>query len=100
MVKCSQCGKKLSIDYFTCKFCGETFCSEHRLPESHNCPGLSDYKNKQWKQTKKALKDYPEMKRSGPVPFKRLKELWSSDTNKVLFALLVFVFLLLITVLF
>lgn len=25
---------------FKCKYCGGTFCGAHRLPESHNCPGL------------------------------------------------------------
>ncbi len=30
---------------FKCKFCGEIFCYEHRLPENHNCPGLSSVKD-------------------------------------------------------
>lgn len=25
---------------YKCKYCGGTFCSEHRLPENHNCPGI------------------------------------------------------------
>lgn len=29
---------------FTCKFCGGSYCYSHRLPESHNCSGLSVYK--------------------------------------------------------
>jgi len=29
---------------FTCKFCGGTYCYSHRLPESHNCSGLTAYK--------------------------------------------------------
>lgn len=29
---------------FTCKFCGGSYCYSHRLPESHNCSGLSAYK--------------------------------------------------------
>lgn len=28
---------------YTCNFCGNTFCSEHRLPENHSCDGLSSY---------------------------------------------------------
>ena len=36
---CSICGKKEMLPY-KCKYCGWTFCSEHRLPENHNCPGL------------------------------------------------------------
>lgn len=29
---------------FECKFCGGSYCYSHRLPESHNCSGLSAYK--------------------------------------------------------
>ncbi|MCL7415440.1 MAG: rhomboid family intramembrane serine protease [ANME-2 cluster archaeon] len=36
---CSVCGKKEMLPY-TCKFCGWTYCSEHRLPENHHCTGL------------------------------------------------------------
>ncbi|UOY09980.1 rhomboid family intramembrane serine protease [Methanonatronarchaeum sp. AMET6-2] len=31
---------------YTCRYCGEEFCAEHRLPENHSCTGLSDYKSK------------------------------------------------------
>jgi membrane associated rhomboid family serine protease len=31
---------------FTCKFCGGSFCYNHRLPESHNCPGLLKLKER------------------------------------------------------
>jgi predicted nucleic acid binding AN1-type Zn finger protein len=38
MVKCDECGKELtSFSEFECSYCGRTFCSEHRLPESHAC---------------------------------------------------------------
>ncbi len=43
MVKCSYCGKEEALP-FKCKFCGEVFCSDHRLPESHECLGLKEYK--------------------------------------------------------
>ena len=36
---CSVCGKKEMLPY-KCKFCGWTYCSEHRLPENHDCTGL------------------------------------------------------------
>jgi len=26
---------------FKCRYCGEKFCSEHRLPENHDCEGLN-----------------------------------------------------------
>jgi len=40
---CTICGKK-ELMPFKCKFCGNTYCSEHRLPENHGCSGLEIYK--------------------------------------------------------
>jgi Zn-dependent protease len=38
MTTCSLCGKEgLS---FTCPYCNGVYCGEHRLPESHGCPGI------------------------------------------------------------
>lgn len=48
MAECSVCGKENELQY-TCNHCGRTFCSEHRLPESHSCPALlADKANKSW----------------------------------------------------
>jgi Zn-dependent protease len=38
MVKCDYCGKDEYMP-FRCKYCGGYFCSEHRLPEIHECTG-------------------------------------------------------------
>jgi len=38
--KCSYCSKPLVGDdayYFRCRYCGQDFCYEHRLPENHLC---------------------------------------------------------------
>jgi membrane associated rhomboid family serine protease len=40
MGECSKCGKKAMT--FTCRYCGNKFCSEHRLPENHDCEGLDE----------------------------------------------------------
>lgn len=37
-MECHFCGKEESGLPFRCNYCGETFCSEHRLPENHACP--------------------------------------------------------------
>ncbi len=37
MVKCAFCKKETGYLPFHCKYCGNSFCSEHRLPENHNC---------------------------------------------------------------
>jgi len=42
MVKCDRCGREEYMP-FRCKFCGGYFCSEHRLPEMHDCSGYYQY---------------------------------------------------------
>ena len=39
MVRCDKCGADVSMP-FRCNYCGGYFCSEHRLPEFHDCTGL------------------------------------------------------------
>ncbi len=36
---CWICGKKELLP-FRCRYCGKNFCTAHRLPEQHACPGL------------------------------------------------------------
>lgn len=40
MKKCDTCRDNVSMPY-ECSRCGYEFCSDHRLPENHNCPGLN-----------------------------------------------------------
>ena len=39
MATCDECGEQENMPY-ECRRCGGSFCSEHRLPENHDCPGL------------------------------------------------------------
>ncbi len=43
--ECNYCGFRDPMP-FTCKFCGDSYCYNHRLPESHNCTGLALYKDR------------------------------------------------------
>jgi membrane associated rhomboid family serine protease len=43
--ECYYCGFRDPLP-FTCKFCGNSYCYNHRLPESHNCSGLASYKER------------------------------------------------------
>jgi len=38
-MKCEKCGKAVFLP-FKCPYCGGYFCSEHRLPENHDCPRM------------------------------------------------------------
>jgi predicted nucleic acid binding AN1-type Zn finger protein len=40
--RCESCRKKLGLVNFQCK-CGGTYCSEHRMSESHTC--MYDYQS-------------------------------------------------------
>jgi len=44
-MKCDYCQKLSDELPYKCKFCGGTFCSDHRLPENHECIGLESYKD-------------------------------------------------------
>lgn len=46
MAECSECGKQSMS--FTCRYCGEKYCSEHRLPENHDCDGLESGKKEEF----------------------------------------------------
>ena len=42
MSECDVCGQQENMPY-QCGHCGGTYCGEHRLPESHDCPGLDNW---------------------------------------------------------
>lgn len=44
---CYICGKQELLP-FTCSYCQRVFCSRHRLPENHDCPGLSQSREAPW----------------------------------------------------
>ncbi len=39
MTRCHVCHEPLSLPN-ECNYCHEPYCSEHRLPENHQCPQL------------------------------------------------------------
>ena len=43
-VICAYCKKKIEGIPFTCSYCGKDFCSDHRLPEKHECEELKRQK--------------------------------------------------------
>lgn len=42
MAECDVCGERESMPYH-CRHCGGTHCSQHRLPESHDCPAVDQW---------------------------------------------------------
>jgi Zn-dependent protease len=39
-MKCKKCGTDTFLP-FRCQYCGGYFCSDHRLPENHECPQMN-----------------------------------------------------------
>ena len=37
MTFCEHCGEKIDLLPFKCKYCGGSYCKDHRLPEYHQC---------------------------------------------------------------
>lgn len=52
MMTCRYCGNQ-EVMPFTCKFCGERFCADHRLPENHGCIGLQRFKETRGREPEK-----------------------------------------------
>src|SRR3989344_6060873 len=42
MARCDYCGETINELPWTCKRCGQTFCGNHRLPETHDCQGIKN----------------------------------------------------------
>lgn len=60
MPKCEYCGKEVLLP-FECLYCGKTFCTEHRLPENHQCTNLPE--KPFWYQKQKATEKEAKKKR-------------------------------------
>ena len=50
---CDYCKKKIDGLPHKCRYCKELHCSTHLLPESHDCEGLRQYKEKNAERWKK-----------------------------------------------
>lgn len=68
--ECDNCGFRDPMP-FVCKFCGGSFCYNHRLPESHNCPGLVKLKERVRESGKYYIPDHRlTLKKERPSPFR------------------------------
>lgn len=105
MAECSKCGKKSMS--FTCRYCGKKFCSEHRLPENHDCDGLEEGIEKEREESKKWFeqKDVKQETIQGePKPARRpsllndIKTSFTESATNSIIAVTVLAFLLQISV--
>ncbi|MDP6459280.1 MAG: AN1-type zinc finger protein [Candidatus Hydrothermarchaeota archaeon] len=104
MALCSYC-ERSEVMPFKCKFCGEMFCSDHRLPENHECLGLRRFKEERSREPEKWIYEpfqtkYKEVPvgRAPPKPLmKKLEELVRNvNTRTLLYAIIGIIFFVLI----
>jgi hypothetical protein len=57
MGDCDYCGKQTDGLPHTCKYCGGSHCSDHLLPENHNCEGLKEQKKRTSEKWKNNVSD-------------------------------------------
>lgn len=41
VAQCNYCGEEIDSLAYQCNSCGRDYCNDHRIPEKHNCVGLS-----------------------------------------------------------
>ncbi len=73
---------------FKCKYCGGTFCSAHRLPENHQCPGLRMLKQRPIGEAKAGGK------RKAPFKIPAIKLAYSGHYAHIIIGICVVVFVL------
>ena len=78
MAECSECGKQTMS--FTCHYCGEKFCSEHRLPENHDCKGLDSGKKDEHMQKSESETGTVEKGKTGGAKAETSQK-WFKDRN-------------------
>ena len=100
MVECSYCGSMERMP-FGCKFCGERFCPEHRLPENHECRGLVAFREEREKTPEKWI--YDPFKKEGVKTGRGVKKplverlsyfFYKLDSRKILYGILIVIVLL------
>jgi len=76
MDKCNYCGKKTEGLPHKCKYCGNVHCSNHLLPESHNCVGLKEHTKRgkeKWKNIFTNSADYKSQKVEEKIKPRKIK---------------------------
>lgn len=79
MAECSECGKQTMS--FTCHYCGEKFCAEHRLPENHDCDGLETGKKDKYMPNKSKKDSEKKTSKSKQKTGKSGQQKWFKQEN-------------------
>ncbi len=96
MNRCEICGKHEVLPY-VCSYCGGVYCSDHRLPEYHNCAGLEAGIVKSPVEKRRIEEDYSvPVKRKRRISSGKLRVVSYGYTNLILGVIAVVFFLQLV----
>jgi hypothetical protein len=84
---------------FTCKFCGESHCADHHLPENHDCIGLEKFKESRGKKPERWIyepfhekyKKEPGRIARRPISEKILRAITEINSEKILYLILLII---------
>lgn len=82
MGKCSVCGKEDLT--FKCNYCGESFCSEHQLPENHDCENIEKAKSPSSKTPRSSKKTSKGRKAKRPDKRRHRRPSLTEEFKKVI----------------
>ncbi|WP_414836877.1 rhomboid family intramembrane serine protease [Candidatus Nanohalococcus occultus] len=88
MANCSKCGKQEMT--FKCRYCEQKFCTEHRLPENHDCDGLDEAKTKSGSEDKWFVEKDTTTRSPRPRKPSIAKDLKRTITNNATMAIIAF----------
>lgn len=98
MAECEKCGKQTMS--FTCRYCGKKYCSEHRLPENHECKkleeGLEEEKQNKdkWFQEREVKHPETSVKPKKPSLFRDILKTFTGSVTLSIIIFTSFIFLL------
>lgn len=90
---CHTCGREEYLP-FECRFCRRPFCATHRLPESHACASLPEYRERARASGRFFGAEWRSPVRRGPSVRTRLFGLVRGSMNRSILAALVGVYVL------
>ena len=87
---CHHCNEEMGYLPFKCKYCGGTFCKEHRLPENHDCtfeikhtPTISPIKKRKREFDKEVIRYTPSGEDKKMQKFLKKQEKQKRRTNRI-----------------
>ncbi|NVM53897.1 MAG: hypothetical protein HWN66_09360 [Candidatus Helarchaeota archaeon] len=83
MTRCVKCRKEIYMP-FICTYCSEAFCSDHRLPENHNCKNIHTALPPHARVQSTPTESYPTETSWQPTPGAQVERYFEPDGTEVI----------------